>query len=258
MKAVAECLWVGEKALPVPYPPPTPFSVVRHFFGYRAKGYAGPLSLKRQIQLVQGQHLHVNLVRVGVESFTPANNQAIDLAVETLRNIYAGAGLGIGRVLRFDIAEQDANDSLVVQGVLLFDAAAEILTNSWTVHNNGLDVFLVLVFDPIPNTSVIGRSSVSGPCDKDDSCVMTGCVVSLETAVTGLVLAHEVGHYLGLGHIGNLTAAFVDIDNNGVVDPWINPSLVANLMFPMAAGGQALNQSQRGLMGLHCFTKPGC
>lgn len=260
LKAFAQCLWVGAGASPVfPVPPPVPFSVVRHLFGYQARGYVGPLSVKTQLDLVGGRHFHLNLIRVGLESFTPANNQAIDAALESLRTIYANAGFGIGRVLRFEIAEEQANDSGVVQGILVFDSLADDLTNAWTVHNNGLDVFLVLVFDPAPNTQVIGRSAVGGPCDKDDSCVMTGCVVSLETASTGQVLAHEAGHYLGLSHINNLTAAIVDLDNDGNVDPTIPASVVANLMFPvMTPTSLVLNNFQRAIMTGHCFAREGC
>jgi hypothetical protein len=263
LKEIANCMWVGAKGggLPLPIPPPSPFSVVRHLFGYTAQGYTGPLSVKQQISLVQGRHVHLNMIRVGVESFTTANDQAIDQALEITRAIYATVGVGVGRVLRFSIPEVDANESFVFQSIMILDGMAAFLTNSWTVHNNGMDIFLVLQFDPIIGGGTIGRSEVGGPCDKDDTCVMTGSIVSLEmgAATTGLVLAHEAGHYLGLSHINNLTAQSVDLDQNGVIDPTIPASVIANLMFPVATSASTtLTMGQGGLMMMHCFSRPGC
>ena len=42
---------------------------------------------------------------------------------------------------------------------------------------------------------------MTGPCDKDSSDDLTGAVleVSGSRRFTGVLLAHEVGHYLGLG-----------------------------------------------------------
>ena len=71
------------------------------------------------------------------------------------------------------------------------DGEAEALTDEWTVPNNAVDVFAVKLYVG----STAGLSPVPGPCDKDAK-GMDGTVVELIGGTTGLVLAHEVGHYL--------------------------------------------------------------
>ena len=52
---------------------------------------------------------HMNLIRVGVESFKPDDETEIDAAVQFTRDTYAQVDLGVGRVLRFFITTADAN-----------------------------------------------------------------------------------------------------------------------------------------------------
>ena len=42
-----------------------------------------------QINRLQGRHVHMNLIRVGIESFTPADETEIDGAVQFTRDTYA-------------------------------------------------------------------------------------------------------------------------------------------------------------------------
>ena len=71
------------------------FSVVHDFYGYLAKpDDASPnpgfpdLSVLMQVRLLQGRHLHLNLIRVGIESFTPDQEAEIDGAVQLTRDVY--------------------------------------------------------------------------------------------------------------------------------------------------------------------------
>ena len=62
-----------------------------------------------QVRLLQGRHVHINLIRVGIESFTPDDEAEIDGAVQFTRDLYEQVSLGIGRVLRFFVTTADAN-----------------------------------------------------------------------------------------------------------------------------------------------------
>jgi hypothetical protein len=167
--------------------------------------------------------ISVNLIRVGSDQFTPADLTTINSAVTVLRNTYATIGLSVRRVEHFVITTAQANGRDVINS----NSEAETLTDEWTVKNNAVDVFLVKSYVG----SVAGLSPVGGPCDKDAK-GMDGTVVELVGSTTGLVLAHEVGHYLGLPHVtGNSS----------------------NLMFPSVPNGGTLTTSQGNTMKNHCF-----
>jgi hypothetical protein len=205
-------------------------SILRDFFGY-ITGAPKDLSLLTQIGLLKGPHVHMNLIRVGSDQFTNADEQEIDAAVQFTRDTYATVGLGIGRVQRFFITTADANGRDNIDN----DAEAEALTDEWTVPNDAMDIFFVLTY----TGTTIGLSRVDGSCDKDAK-GMDGSVVAIEGgfAVTGFVLAHEAGHYLGLSH-----AAVAN---------------TANLMNPTVPNGGNLTAAQGTNMRDHCFVRPAC
>lgn len=204
------------------------FSVVRDFFGYM-RGAPQQLSLLTQIRRLQGRHIHLNCIRVGSDQFTANDLAEIDSAVEFTRNNFAQINIGIGRVKHYIITTAEANGRDNINS----DSEAESLTDEWTVDNDAYDVFFVLTY----SGTTIGLSRVDGPCDKDAK-GMDGSVVAIEGSVntTGFVLAHEVGHYMGLDH---------NSSNN-------------NLMFASVPNGGNLNSAQGSTMRGHCFVKSGC
>lgn len=191
LRALAACIGV-----------PSSFSVIRDFYGYKT-GLPETLSLLTQVRLLKGKHLHVNLIRVGVENFTWADEQKLDWAVCKLREIYAqeNARLGVGRVDRCDIAEAQAQTLGIFNSVIVDNGQMGGLTDAFDGPPGALDAFFVLNIA----TSKLGRSDIDGDCDKSyDVLFMTGSVVSMEGSgdLTARVLAHELGHYLGLWHPG--------------------------------------------------------
>jgi hypothetical protein len=74
------------------------------------------------------------------------------------------------------------------------DSEATDLTDDWTVPNTAIDLFGV----PVIAGTLGGLSPTDGPCDKDAQ-GMDGVVVEI-MAPQNVIIAHEVGHYMGLDH----------------------------------------------------------
>lgn len=198
-------------------------SIIRDFYGYWT-GAPKPLSLLTQVRLLQGKHIHLNLIRTA--SFNDSLLEQIDSALQFMRDTYATVNVGVGRIRRFLPAHGGYE-------IIVDNDVARDLFDSWSVPGDGIDVFLVI---SIVGTAV-GISPTPGSCDKDgkDSGVAIG-VFDRGTDL-GTTFAHEIGHYLGLEH---------------------EDDLPDNLMFTSAPNGGKLYGGQGGVMRLHCSMKPGC
>jgi hypothetical protein len=167
--------------------------------------------------------ISINVIRVGSDQFTSTDLATISSAITVMRNTYATVGITLRRVENWIITTAQARGRDIIDT----NSEAEALTDEWTVPNNNVDVFFVKLYVG----SVAGLSPVGGPCNKDAK-GMDGAVVELIGSTTGQVLAHEVGHYLGLSHVtGDST----------------------NLMFPSVPNGGLLTTAQGNTMKTHCF-----
>jgi hypothetical protein len=244
-------------------PWPERFWVVKDFFGYRFRGYRGAISLLEQVRAVRGKHFHVNLIRVGVENFTNADEKEIDEAVQRTRKIFAQptVKLGIGRVRRFYITEAKANEELGIYDSVLADDEAKEITDDFSAEGHAVDVFLVRfwalpefwanldvhILGTLPS-GTLGRSDVDGSCDKSyDVFFMTGAVVSIQSEPqdTARTLAHEIAHYLGLSHEdGDDAPKNLMTQSKEAAEP--------------VAQSVELTSEQGQDMRDHCFIRPGC
>jgi hypothetical protein len=155
--------------------------------------------------------ISLNIIRVGSEQFTPADETIISYAITYTRAIYGSVGISIPRVEDYFITNAQAGGFAIIDQ----DSEAEFLTSQWTVPNNAIDVFVVKLYVG----GRAGLSPVKGPCNKDLAYpTMTGVVVELVDVLTNQVLAHEVGHYLGLDHEDDTTnLMYQDVPNGGLL-----------------------------------------
>jgi hypothetical protein len=169
------------------------FEVVRDFFGYQT-GPPSQISLLRQMRLLQGHHVHLNLIRVGVDMFTDADEREIDSAVAFVRDTYATVDFGVGSVERRAISSDKADGFENIGS----DDEAFDLTQQFAVDNAHIDIFFVRTYAG----SRVGMGPFNGPLDKNIKGEMTGIVLALEesTTVTGFALAQLVCRYLGLAN----------------------------------------------------------
>ena len=206
-----------------------PLSVNDDVFGYvfRNGGVFGPLAgdtlpgtnlptgraLGKHLKAINGKSVDLVIILVGYETdltvsaISPDDLTKIQYAVQVMRDLYAQAPLGI-RFLNWQrISVEDAEGYVDIA-----DAdEAENLTDDWNGPGGGIDVFFVR---SIGNAG--GWSEVQGSCDKDEKGEQTGAVISLANSkrFTGIILSHEVGHYLGLEHSDSMTK-MMGVDSNG-------------------------------------------
>lgn len=196
-------------------------------------------SLRKQIRLIQGRHIHLDIIYVAFEQITKPLQEDFDHAVFLARETYAQVDLGIARVKFFGIPEAEANG----YDAITKKREARKLTKEFSGPNgDAIDVFVV------PNYAVttggegkVGLCRIGLPKNKN-LYVMSGCVmgarwfgIGIGHVMAGQVIAHEVGHGLKLKH----------------------SSTVGNLMFPTATG-TALTASQGETMRDHRTVQDGC
>lgn len=217
-------------------------SMRREIFGYIFGPPNRPYSLKLQLDRAKGRAFNFSAILVGHRddfsgTISRADVTRITYAIQRTRELYAQVNLGIRKVFWTHISEDDVGGYTVIT-----DAdEAENLTEDWSADNNGIDVFYV---QSILNAG--GWSTQTGPCDKSDK-GFTGAVVELSGSdeITGILTAHEVGHYLGLGTGPNANNVMgVDSNNDGIDE--------------IGTGSVNLTSGQGSTMRSHCSTHGSC
>lgn len=188
------------------------------------------------IQLIQGRHLDLNVVKIGNDLFSPGDHSDMDNAVLWAREFYRRVGIGVGKIFWYAVRSTDAHGLDRPQSL----ADLHELGSRWVVPNQHLDVF-VPVFDDVHDANDVGGMSPQGGTCAKDSKEMHGVVVSVQGPDdTPILLAHEMGHYLGLGHR----------DNEAY-----------NIMFPAVIGVPfaqiGFDAGQGRTMIRHCFVHDG-
>ena len=219
------------------------YSLRRDVWGYVWGPMQRDLSLLTHLQLIRGRSINLSLILVGHENdfsgeFNEADTRRMQAAVDRCREIYAQANLGIRRLFWSRIPVADADGYTVVNA-----GEATDLTNDWSGNNSGIDVFFVTDV-----TDAGGWSNVDGPCDKDaDKSGRTGVVMELQGSddFTGILLAHEVGHYLGLSHANAITN-MMGVDSNG------------DGIGELDGTSSNITNSQADTMRSGCFVRGGC
>lgn len=217
-------------------------SVYRHLFGYPYGRISRDLRVRRHIENIRSTSMNLCVFFVGHEpgfAGTMTQDQAVRVqhAIDIMREIYEQANIGVRRIFWRYIHDADAGPYLSVDG-----GQATDLTEAYSGPNDGIDLFIV---QDISDAG--GWSNSDGPCDKDDK-GRTGAVVEVvgrTDDMFGVLVSHEVGHYLGLGtgpSANNLMG--VDTNNDGVDEINVN--------------SRDLTQSQINTMRSSCWIRLPC
>lgn len=147
----------------------------------------GTLSLRRQIELLQTRYINLDVIRVGGDVFSALEQQEVDIAVQIARELYDRVDIGIGRVLAWHIKAANAGSYMSLDS----ECEAIDLIDEYTAGGGGIDCFFVRAITYGPG---------GGTPEKGDGLVM----MLLGSWGSGIGLAHELGHYLGVDyHLGN-------------------------------------------------------
>jgi hypothetical protein len=213
-------------------------------------GVAAEVSVLQKVRGVQGQHIHLNVIRVGFDLIAAADAdeaaEKLDYAIYRIGNIYRQVDLGVGRVEHFEITSADANgfDDL---GSL--DEADE-LSDEFTVDNSGIDVFVVR---NISDSSFVGVSPRPGSCVKGSGTDgLVGGEINRGFEGVARTFAHEVGHFLNLphNHGGDPDCPATDAGKN---------NLMAQTRCALSTRDSVLLTSGQGnTMRAHCSVQDGC
>jgi hypothetical protein len=232
------------------------FTVREDVFGYAW----GPLqdrslSLRDHLSRISGPSIDITVILVGHEPglagwFDEDDVFQIQSAIDWAREIYAQAGLGIRRIYWAYISTADANGYDIIET----SSDATDLTNDWSgLPADSLDVFYVTLIQ-----GAGGWSNTDGPCDKNADDVRTGSVIEVKPQTflsslesrnqwAGILLAHEMGHYLGLD-------GGTDGDTN-IMGADDNPPLGVD---EISLNSTGITNSQADTMLMHCSVKSKC
>lgn len=218
-------------------------SIRRQVYGYIWGPMPGrTLTVRRHLELIKDTAFNLSVILVGHEpdftgEFSQAETQRMQFAIDVMREIYSQVGLGVRRLFWSYIPSDEAGGYTSVNG-----AEATDLTEDYSADNNGIDVFFVSTV-----TDAGGWSKVNGSCDKDKKGERTGAVLEISGGdfITGVLLAHEVGHYLGLSHAGDITNVMGDDSDGDGIGSIDSTSL-------------NLTNSQGNTMKSHCSIRSSC
>ena len=216
-------------------------SVREDVFGYIWGPMDRTLSVTNHLNLIKDDAFNLSAILVAHDpsfsgAFTSGDTVRMQTAIDVMRGLYAQVGLGIRKIYWQYIPTDQANGYSVVDA-----SEATQLTEDWSGDNDGIDLFFVTTI-----TDAGGWSKTNGPCDKDAS-GRTGAVVELKSDEDywGILLAHEVGHYLGLSHANDIDNVMGDdSDGNGIGS--------------IDSGSTELTNTQGDTMKNHCSIRPSC
>lgn len=178
----------------------------RDLFGYPWGRINRDLRIRRHIENIRATSINLCVFFVGHEPgfadptlFTQAQAIRTQHAIDVMREIYEQADLGVRRIFWRYIPKDEALPYMSVNA-----GGATNLTQAYSGPNDGIDLFMVQNI-----TDAGGWSNSSGPCNKNAS-GRTGAVVRVNFALSdndyfGILVAHEVGHYLTLTHTNSPT-----------------------------------------------------
>ncbi|MDY7094253.1 MAG: matrixin family metalloprotease [Acidobacteriota bacterium] len=188
-----------------------------------------PLALRACAEAVLVPRVSINFIRVGTELFTHGDDFEIAAAHVLANRLLEPARVRIDIAAELGIPLAEAGDFPWIESA----EHARELRDTFGLGSEAIDVFWVKTWAG----PTIGRGPIFGRCP-DHELGASGCVIALEAVIDGTaqVLAHEIGHYLGLLH-----------DDSS-----------SNLMYESVPNGGRLTPEQGASLRRHCTVEWTC
>ena len=220
---------------------PGPKTLRRDLLGIPRLRGTGPIALREHLLcLSQKNHFNLNVIFAGTLAQT--NRPFVERAVQVCRAIWMGGRITLGRVTYtfHPTAPTAAGGPVGEFANINCESDVHAMTRTFSVRNDGIDCFLV---DNL--TCGLGFAPPGGPPFKT-SASKDGIAVELNfnrnALQVGRTMAHEVGHYFGLGHWGLFKGV-------SVMDPSDNTP---------TGGSWRISTDQRNYAHHHGFVNGAC
>ena len=213
--------------------------------------------------------LRIHLVGIrGLDAENAPRHRDLSMVLDRFVEIYGQIGIGTRRVTYLDLPGDQAGRFAVVDSE---DEAFDLVTQT-TLPEPGdpdhlltINIFFVRAFS-MSGGSVLGIScGLPGAAGlhgtRGSGLIFSASMFGRDNRLLGQVLAHELGHYLGLQHTteqdGRTTDPFEDTPSCPSISR--NPERcpdVTNLMFPLAGGNHAeITEGQSSVMHANPLVK---